>query len=121
MENESPFGPVIYAYTRAQALEDGVLVDVSEMARDAGFKHPVAITERLHSTLEHVTVPSQDYKGRLWDVLNMLMDAIVRSGGGKDRVYFKVKVGREVVDLWAMCGPGDDAKPVITVMFTDED
>jgi hypothetical protein len=27
---------VIYAYTRAQALEDGVLVDVSEMAKEAG-------------------------------------------------------------------------------------
>jgi len=31
------FGDVIYAYPRAQAIEDGVLVDVSETARKAGF------------------------------------------------------------------------------------
>ena len=34
------FGPVLHAYTRAQAIEDGILVDVSETAREAGFKIP---------------------------------------------------------------------------------
>ena len=44
-EAEHPlFGPVISAYTRAQAIADGVLVDVSEMAREAGLKHPTALT-----------------------------------------------------------------------------
>ena len=38
------FGEVIYAYTRAQAIADGVLIDVSELSRDAGFRHPVAMT-----------------------------------------------------------------------------
>ena len=32
------FGDVIYSYTRAQALADGVLVDVSERAKRAGIK-----------------------------------------------------------------------------------
>ena len=31
---------VIYAYTRAQAIEDGVLVDVSEIAEEAGNQVP---------------------------------------------------------------------------------
>jgi hypothetical protein len=32
-EPQNPlFGPVIYAYTRAQAVEDGVLADVTETA-----------------------------------------------------------------------------------------
>lgn len=35
---------VIHTYTRAQAIEDGVLIDVSEMAREAGFRWPVAVT-----------------------------------------------------------------------------
>lgn len=43
-EGNNPFGPVIYAYTRAQALADGVLVDVSNAAVEAGFKVPVALT-----------------------------------------------------------------------------
>lgn len=35
---------MIYSYTRAQALADGVLVDVSDIAREAGFRVPVALT-----------------------------------------------------------------------------
>ena len=39
---------VIYTYTRAQALEDGVLVDVSEMAKEAGVRFPVALTATVY-------------------------------------------------------------------------
>lgn len=41
--NQDPiFGPVIYGYSRAQAIEDGVLVEVPEIAsRRAGFKVPM--------------------------------------------------------------------------------
>ncbi len=35
---------VIYAYTRAQALDDGILVDATALAKEAGFKWPVAVT-----------------------------------------------------------------------------
>ena len=46
---------VIDAYTRAQALEDGVLVDVSEMAKEAGIKFPVALTATVYG--QYVEVP----------------------------------------------------------------
>ena len=36
--------PVIHRYTRAEAIRDGMLTDVTETAREAGFKVPVAIT-----------------------------------------------------------------------------
>jgi len=35
---ESFFGNVISAYTRAQAIEDGVLIDVSSIAKESGFE-----------------------------------------------------------------------------------
>ena len=35
---------VISSYSRAQAIEDGVLVDVSTVAKEAGIKFPVAMT-----------------------------------------------------------------------------
>ena len=35
---------VISTYSRAQALEDGVLVDAGPLAKEAGFRWPVAIT-----------------------------------------------------------------------------
>lgn len=40
MENQNiheVFGEVISTYTREQALEDGVLIDVTEQAKEAGF------------------------------------------------------------------------------------
>ena len=36
-----PFGPVIYSYTRAQAVADGVQVDVTKTAQEAGIKFPI--------------------------------------------------------------------------------
>ena len=38
---------VIFTYTRAQAIEDGVLVDVTKEAKEYGFRFPVAVTNRL--------------------------------------------------------------------------
>jgi len=35
---DSFFGNVISTYTRAQAIEDGVLIDAGVMAQEAGFK-----------------------------------------------------------------------------------
>jgi hypothetical protein len=35
---------LIHRYTRADAIRDGVLIDVSATAREAGFKYAVALT-----------------------------------------------------------------------------
>ncbi len=43
-KNESPFGPVIYSYTRAQAVADGVQVEVTKTAQEAGIKFPMFLT-----------------------------------------------------------------------------
>lgn len=62
---------LIHVYTRAQAIEDGVLVDVTETAKEAGIRYPVAITQAVWA--EYVAVPDgvegQDENGRLWDIL----------------------------------------------------
>jgi hypothetical protein len=34
---------VIHRYTRADAIRDGVLIDVTAVAREAGLRYPVAI------------------------------------------------------------------------------
>jgi hypothetical protein len=38
------WGNPVHIYTRSQALADGVLVEVSEVAEEAGFCVPVAVT-----------------------------------------------------------------------------
>src|SRR5207237_9145322 len=118
-----------YRYTRAQAVEDGVLIDVSAVAREAGVRYPVALTSAAWGRC--VTVPPgvecQDEAGRLWDVLWLLACAVRRRGGGPEG-RFGVHVrddNRErtppLVRLKAVCGPGDQGEPVITVMLPDED
>ena len=49
--NATAFDSVISVYTRAQAIEDGILVDVSDTAREAGFKIPVAVTRAVWNRL----------------------------------------------------------------------
>ena len=49
--NAAAFGPVLSVYTRAQAIEDGILVDVSKTAREAGFTIPVAVTRTVWNRL----------------------------------------------------------------------
>lgn len=121
---------VISSYSRAQAIEDGVLINVSETAKEAGFKFPTVVTQNLWST--HIR-PSdrakkfgQDDKGRLWDVLWMAFLAAKRSQGG-DLVEFDVifqngpgSKWRDTVRLWGHCGPGDDAAPVLTIMLPED-
>jgi hypothetical protein len=134
---EEIFGEVIYSYTRAQAIEDGVLVDLTSpvfsfrkglnICQEAGLKFPVAMTSAAFAETvgdERSLPAGQDISGRLWDVLWMLRLAIGRSQGG-DLVFYDVLVwnGRKQqrVRLKAVCGPGDDAEPVITIMLRGED
>ena len=43
------FGPVISEYPRAQAIEDGVLIDARMLAQVVGFRFPVALTSTAWS------------------------------------------------------------------------
>ena len=49
MQKEMPQLEIIYVYTRAEAIEDKVLIDVSELARKVGFECPVAITSAVYA------------------------------------------------------------------------
>lgn len=142
-KSDDVFGPVIYAYTRAQAIEDGVLVDVSTMAKEAGIKLPTAITAAVHA--EYVAVPeelngSQDEAGRTWDIVWMCACAI-RSGEiqGSEGMFQLIVTTpqntpwrsnekrhegsrtQRLVTLKAVCGPSDDGSPCITILRPEED
>ena len=123
---------VIHRYTRAQAIEDGVLEDVREVAREAGFRWPVVVTCAVWADcVEWSDEDSnrqvyQDEAGRLWDVLWMASQA-ARKGGGAEvqcQVFRVPRGGRatrpRLVSLKMICGPGDEGEPVITIMQPDE-
>ena len=159
-EHSSPFEDmeVISSYSRAQAIEDGVLVDVSALAREAGLKYDVAVSSGVFAVLapwawangsqDDVSEPAegqplyglgQSFNGRAWDLLTVLLYEIRRGQGG-DRVDFAPLFllhkrpgfehippprdgwGPAPIKMYAVCGPGDNAEPVITVMlFPGED
>lgn len=117
--------PIIDSYTRAQAIADGILIDVSELASECGFKFPVAITNTVYQEcINAKTEPTQDETGRLWDMLNMLRLVIKRVISG-DQVIFEVikyhNGQNSTIQLKALLSPGDQAEPVITVMYPNED
>ncbi len=120
---------IIHAYTRAQALEDGVLVDLTDLAREAGFRLPVAVTQGVWAVLnptKELEEAGQDMTGRAWDMLTILRHSI-RGASATDEIRFAPLFMREPgekvepVEMWAKCGPGDDAEPVVTVMLKGED
>ena len=124
------FGPVIYGYTRAQAVADGVQVEVTKTAQEAGIKFPMFLTRAVFDA--YVAVPhgvtGQDEAGRLWDVVWMTRFAILRRHGHTDRCPVALYVRNDnraakLVKLIATCGPLDidDPQPAITVMLPDED
>jgi hypothetical protein len=127
-KNDSPFGEIIYTYTRAHAIADGYQVDVSKTAQEAGIRFSVFLTRAVYDA--YVTVPpdvaGQDEAGRLWDICWMLRFAIRKSRSGKSRLPFALYVRNDnrrprLVKLIATCGALDldDPQPAITVTMRD--
>lgn len=139
------FGEVISTYTRAEAIADGVLIDLGTFSfregltilQEAGFRYPVAISAaafaRAIAEPDAPLPPCQDLSGRMWDVVFMLSLACRMAAANPSELRFKVsvinwlrdssytKTIRETIQLKAICGPGDNAEPVITIMLPGED
>lgn len=130
------FGETIHSYSRAQAIEDGVLVDVTGTAKEAGFTCPVAMTRAAWADCVEWTNRDsdrqvyQDEGGRLWDVLWMASLAARRGGmqtrftlyrvpRGGHGVKARLKARLKTLEMHA--GPGDQGELVITIMLPGED
>ncbi|MCE8426740.1 MAG: hypothetical protein J5U17_13290 [Candidatus Methanoperedens sp.] len=111
---------------------------------EAGIVYPTAVTQGLWN--RYIEPPEslkgfQDMQGRLWDVLTMFsfssramkkanIDMVESQKDTAQTLYFKTifqmpsKAGNpkmETVDLKAICGPGDNAEPILTIMLLEED
>src|SRR3546814_3439291 len=121
------FGVPIHVYKRIQAIEDGILVDVTQAANDAGFRIPVAMTAAAWTDCvawdgsDTRRQTQQDQAGRLWDVVWMAGQT-ARRAGHTQRVAFRVhripRDGRSTrpkpTSLHLHFGPGGDHSPVNT-------
>ena len=122
------FGPVIHCYTRAEAITDGTLIDLSRNYPDqcSIYRHPVACTAAVWCLIEQGAGNNNgtSHSGIVWDILYMSQHGVVARPNDQT-VLFEVIVsvrgcsGRH--RLKAMCHPGDHQEPVITIMLPGED
>ena len=129
---------VIHVYTRAEAIADGVLVDVTATAREAGFKVPTAVTAAVFDQCIEWTESDaeqssayQDQEGRLWDVVYLAAfkaRTLAKRGVRQNHVIFELNVVPRPGHthprhrtLKLVIGPGDNPEPVATIMLPNED
>ena len=131
---ESYFGEVISTYTRAQAIEDGVLIDAGPLAQEAGFNSPVALTSAVWedcvvwTDTDNQRQVYQTQSGRLCDVLAMAGFAIRANPSTSNQLLYELyRVPRDghstkaqLVRLKLIIGPGDHDEPVLTILLPTE-
>ncbi len=122
MCNENVFGETIYSYSRKQAIEDGVIADLSQVdSIKQHWKFPFACTSAVWSILEAAaTKPGQDLSGIMHDISTMAKLSI-RSSRDAEMTLFKVIIAGHTHSLKLHIGPGDTAAPVLTLMLPYED
>ncbi|MCC7065854.1 MAG: hypothetical protein IT456_23810 [Planctomycetes bacterium] len=122
---------LIHAYTRAEALADGALLDVTAAASPSGmlggFTVHVAVTAGLWAAIEAIPaslVGVADVRGRLHDVLWMARVAaqqLVGRSAGTYSVVLPLKGARKRVQtLRIEIGPDDYGAPCITIGFPED-
>lgn len=115
---------IISTYSRAQAIEDGELVEIpAGILKGDGVKFPAAMTYRVWAIIEDKPAYN-DLTGRLHDLVWMFSLAARRSVS--DQILFQAymvsgKGRRKLHTFKAVIGPGDTPDPVITIMLPDED
>ena len=126
---------LISSYSRKQAIDDGLLVDVTEVARQMGILYPVALSRAVFDDSVSWSAKDdakafwpQDESGRLHDLVWLLYLAMRGAKPGEARVSFDLnrvprpgKGKKRKVSLRAEVHGGDNGEPVVTVMLPNED
>lgn len=127
-------GRLVFSYTRAQALADGWLVDLTNDAKRYGFTVPFACTNTVWKEVEWRDGlgpgSGQSTAGRLHDVLSLaFLGARKAFANNPVSIKFTVLLVPKHGDAEATkehvlllhIGPGDRGEPVLTLMYPDEE
>ena len=106
------FGEPLSVYTRQQAIEDGVLVDVSELAQKNGFKIPVAVTRAVWAKCEGDNEDADAVQAQAADVLWSAYErvsAALRNPNedGSAPFEFSAVIWRRTYRLWIAFNPAE--------------
>jgi hypothetical protein len=131
-----PSGPVaelLAKHSRAQALKDGRLIDLTGLAKRAGIPVPTAMTAEVQAAYGAPGTDPAAAPGPLWDIVWELQRCLsgrtpCRISRERRRVvrWFDVCVLRAgqpdaSASLKAISGSGDHGEPVITIILPDQD
>ncbi len=120
---------IVHTYTRAQAISDGVLIDLSSSFPNETriYRWNVACTDSVWTLIECAAESSnEDVAVIVWDVCYMSHLAInAMKDAGRAELYFKVclPLGTPEKKLKMVSGPVgfDDPTPCLTIMLPTED
>lgn len=120
----------VYTYTRKQAIEDGVLIDITDTTNEMGFSFPIAITRAVWNgyIVPDKKLKQQSSKSRLYDVISSLYFSIYHSPATRDLLFKTVFMMADkqlnyiykTIRLKAISSAGDKGEPVITIMLPEE-
>lgn len=126
------FGAPIHTYTRAQAIDDGFLIDFTDPESDTGdvcrqhYKFPICATTAVFEVMQKAVENKrycQDYAGILHDMLFMskamgrkldestVLFRCIIQGAGRSKYH----------DFKLMVHAGDQGEGVITISLPNED
>ena len=121
---------VISRYTRANAINDGTLIDLTANYPEIShqlYKYPIACTASVWRIVEAAVASKKhcnDLAGVIWDLLWMSQKGIVRKIDETQHIFRVVIIGagpKKYYDFKIMCHGGDDLEPVLTIMLPHED
>ncbi len=120
--DSNPFGEVIFSYSRQQAIDDGVLVNLSQFqVIRVYWSRSFCCTATVWSIIEEGTKSGSDLDGILHDISWAAKTMISQRNREADTISFRVIIGNRAHDLKLHVGPGDTPAPVLTLMLLDED
>ena len=124
MSEQHPREPLL-RYTRADALRDGVLLDITATARAHGdLEVPTAITLALWRALAGDApfgAEDQTVKDVCTSALFALVGLTPGRWMGRDNLCFSVKVGEGELEAKLTLGRDESGDAVATIMLAPED
>jgi hypothetical protein len=111
------FGEPVFTYSRQDAIDDGVLVDVTDRAKLAGIKVHTAMTSTMYGELVcgcNCVEPI--------DFALKTIRQLVPFYANEDRIDFKALTNDEkIIDCYVSIHGGDRGEPCMTIMLRGED
>ncbi len=118
---EDAYGSV---YTRAEAISDGQLIDVSQSARQLGICLSVAITASAWAQLIAVPHKKEEEIERLFALLGRVQFELDQTPAFDHRLIVSVEAEtgeQKQIEIRVTVGPDEKGKIVVTVMLGYED